>query len=198
MKCVGFSQRTSYIDSISELRDCIDQRIVDFLLFCGFLPVPIPNNLGPFLNVWLEHLHIDAILLSGGNDIGSSPSRDLTEYNLIQLSLSSNIPLLGICRGMQMVAHFNAVGLHTVQNHVRTRHRLTGVLSHEVNSYHSFSIDSCPVEFNVIARSEDSEIEAISHKFKPLEGWMWHPEREESFSIIDVERIQYLFSLSSR
>jgi putative glutamine amidotransferase len=62
-----------------------------------------------------------------------------------------------------------------------------------VNSYHGFSLATGPLDFEVLARSEDGEIEAIRHKSLPWEGWMWHPEREENFAARDVQRIKALF-----
>jgi putative glutamine amidotransferase len=76
---------------------------------------------------------------------------------------------------------------------VRTRHRLSGEITGEANSYHGFSLASCPEGFEVLAQSEDGEIEAIRHQSLPWEGWMWHPEREALFSARDVQRIKALF-----
>jgi GMP synthase-like glutamine amidotransferase len=55
------------------------------------------------------------------------------------------------------------------------------------------SVDSCPAGYQVLARSEDGEIEAIRHDEFPWEGWMWHPEREERFDARDVNRLKKLF-----
>jgi putative glutamine amidotransferase len=94
---------------------------------------------------------------------------------------------------MQMMAHWAGVDLCSVQGHVKTRHRLTGEIAGKVNSYHHLALTTCPLEFDVLARSEDGEIEAIRHQSLPWEGWMWHPEREENFAIRDVQRIKALF-----
>ena len=59
---------------------------------CGFIPVPIPNNLvdltlpsdnQPILDEWLTELNISAILLSGGNDLSEIALRDLTENSVL-------------------------------------------------------------------------------------------------------------------
>ena len=39
----------------------------------------------------------------------------------------------------------------------------------------------------------DGEIEAIKHKKYALEGWMWHPEREEEYKIQDIKNIKRIF-----
>lgn len=92
-----------------------------------------------------------------------------------------------------MMADWAGVDLHPVERHVRTRHRLSGEVSGEVNSYHNFSLANCPSEFKVLARSEDGEIEAIRHQSLAWEGWMWHPEREENFATRDLQRVKDLF-----
>jgi putative glutamine amidotransferase len=39
---------------------------------------------------------------------------------------------------------------------------------------------------------KDGVIEAIRHEQFPWEGWMWHPEREEVFNMIDTLRMKRL------
>lgn len=199
MKVVAVSQRVDYHTERNETRDALDQRLITFLAVAGFIPVPVPNGLyeafseDEALGSWLTAVKPQAFVISGGNDVGQCRERDLTEGWLLEYASQYQMPLLGICRGMQMMAHWAGVGLCSVQGHVKTRHRLTGEIAGEVNSYHAFSLAKCPVSFDVIARSEDGEIEAIRHQSLPWEGWMWHPEREENFAVIDVQRIKALF-----
>jgi putative glutamine amidotransferase len=94
---------------------------------------------------------------------------------------------------MQMLAHWSGVSLKPVTGHVRTRHQLSGQIAAEVNSYHSLALADCPPGFEVLARSEDGEIEAIRHLQRPWQGWMWHPERENDFASHDLQRLQQLF-----
>ena len=67
------------------------------------------------------------------------------------------------------------------------------IIKKEVNSYHAYSITECPKGFEILALSEDGEIEAIRHSSLPFEGWMWHPEREIKFSNNDIYRLKKLF-----
>ena len=69
----------------------------------------------------------------------------------------------------------------------RSRHRLEGEVSWEVNSFHEFAIESCPTDFKVFATcSTDGSVEGIKHDTLPWEGWMWHPERDGYFLRIAV------------
>jgi gamma-glutamyl-gamma-aminobutyrate hydrolase PuuD len=194
MKVVAISQRIDQFIKRNEARDSLDQRLITFISFCGYMPVPLPNVLGSSINKWIKTINPAAIVLSGGNDIGLSADRDNTEYALLKNAYELQLPVLGICRGMQMMAHWAGTSLCPLKGHVRTRHRLLGEITGEVNSYHDFGLATCPKNFEVIARSEDGEIEAIRHQILPWEGWMWHPEREPNFPERDIQRLRSLFA----
>jgi putative glutamine amidotransferase len=205
VKLVAVSQRVDILADRPERRDALDQRLIQWLALAGYVPVPVPNQIvgthqiesphfSEALIGWLECVGPSAILLSGGNDIGDCPERDQTECVLLEWAEDHRRPVLGICRGMQMLGTRAGVGLSSVVGHVRARHTLVSdVLHGEVNSYHNLSLSSCPPNWNVIARSEDGEIEAIRHVDLPWEGWMWHPEREMDFDERDIDRARSLF-----
>lgn len=193
MKLVAISQRVDQIADRDERRDALDQRLVEFLVAADYLPVPLPNVLGDGVSEWLTVIQPRAIVLSGGNDIRLCLTRDATERAMLVYAKNHRLPVLGICRGMQMMAYWLGVELKYVTGHIKSRHRLHGVITGEVNSYHAFSLASCPEGFEVSARSEDGEIEAIRHRSLPWEGWMWHPEREEDFAAHDLQRIRVVF-----
>jgi len=176
----------------------LDQRLIEFLLCAGYLPIPVPNSLfaespeGDTFAQWVAAIAPGAVVLSGGNDIGSCRSRDLTENSLLDYAEHNRLPVLGICRGMQTIAVRAGVEQRAMSGHLRTRHTVSGEIVRDANSYHNYVLAACPAGFDVLACSEDGEIEAIRHEALPWEGWMWHPERELVFANDDIERLRRL------
>jgi gamma-glutamyl-gamma-aminobutyrate hydrolase PuuD len=204
MRKVLVSQRVDIYPDRNERRDALDQQLIRFLITCDLLPVPVPNGFfnnetsidsdTALFHKWIYQISAYGIILSGGNDIGSCNERDMTEWSLMDFAISQNMPVLGICRGMQMMGHYSGTNLKTVENHVRIRHQLTGEIAHEVNSFHNLALEDCPPDYKVSAISEDGIIEAIRHRSRKWEGWMWHPERELEFNQHDIKRIKELFN----
>ncbi|WP_084386815.1 gamma-glutamyl-gamma-aminobutyrate hydrolase family protein [Castellaniella caeni] len=197
MKLTAVSQRVDVYPGRQETRDALDRLLTEFLLQASLLSVPVPSSLGERLGEWLDRIRPEMIVLSGGNDLGEDPQRDAVEWVLLEHAYMHAVPVLGICRGMQMMAHFAGVALRPVVGHIRTRHLVHGKICAEVNSYHAYSLQACPNGYEVLARSIDGEIEAIRHRVLPWEGWMWHPEREQPFVARDVERLIALTGLQS-
>ena len=195
---VAVSQRIDRIASRAESRDALDQRITGWVTSLGCLPLPVPNTLGSYLEQWLSVMRPTAVLLSGGNDIGDSPDRDRTETLLLQHAELVGLPVLGICRGMQMLAHYAGAPPVPVEGHAGTRHPLRGdtvecgALPAEVNSFHNLGLVRCPSDYIELAFAPDGSIEAMCHPELRWEGWMWHPEREERFGEIELARARQL------
>lgn len=197
MKKIVISQRVNYIEKIDETRDCLDTRWAELLYWIGFLTIPLCSSLSNKKD-YIENLKPDGIILSGGNDIESNFQRDELEAMLLNYSIKYNIPVLGICRGMQMINHFLCGDLKKIENHVATKHYIKSIWAEknnikEVNSYHNFAINNLGKDLEVLALSKDENIEAIKHKKYPWIGIMWHPEREEEFTISDKNIITKLF-----
>ena len=204
MKLIAVSQRVDPYPDRSECRDALDQKLVRLLVVAGYLAVPVPNafmlqcaeynQYRFFLAKWLDAIKPHGFMLTGGNDLGACPERDMTEYRLLDYAEQHRLPVLGICRGMQIMGVKSGVSLQQVSGHAGTRHMLTGHFAGEFNSYHSYALAECPEGFEVLARAEDGNIEAMRHCDFPWQGWMWHPEREEPFLSCDIERFKDLFS----
>lgn len=206
---VAISQRVDVWADRGERRDALDQRLCKWVMAVGCVPLPVPNILSTLskaecnetwmgLQSWLLAVKPDAVLLSGGNDIGEALERDNVEHQLLAYAKDRALPALGICRGMQMMVVWANGSLVQLRGHVRTRHRLQvaaspGEWPDEVNSFHNIGLTDCPPGFVVTARAEDGTIEAMRHEILPWEGWMWHPERETNFQSLDMNRLQALF-----
>jgi len=202
---VAVSMRVDVIELYGETRDALDENLYRWLTKAGCLPVPVPNTLieDDKLEAWLEKISPEAIVFSGGNNIGDFKNRDETERYLLEKAKEQHIPLLGICRGMQMIAVWAGEELQPVDGHVRTRHKLTSItggfsMPDSVNSYHDYGVMMVPRDFELIARKEDGVIEAMRHKELPMEGWMWHPEREKEFNTADFENLKRLIEAKNK
>ncbi len=159
--------------------------------------------------------HIDALLLSGGGDFNplwadEQPSprlhsinaeRDLAELLTTRLAYNRQMPILGICRGIQTIAM--ALEGHVQQDitdnpqhikhsqdadrseptHTVTVTRDTILASiydaeeFAVNSFHHQAVDDPGCRLVATAYAEDGTIEAVeSSEHKPIMGVQWHPE----------------------
>lgn len=210
---VGLSQRVEHISSYGERRDCLDQQWYVLLEAMDMDGIAIPNGLREPLD-WLARQKLDALILTGGNDLATlpdakqpAPERDATETALLEWAQRCGIPVLGVCRGLQMMNHFCGGSLSAVGGHVATRHALQcadgdALFSHyhEVNSYHNMGIlaDDLARDMKVRAQAlSDDSIEAVSHATLPWIGIMWHPERELPFHNTDMTLIDTLFRTRS-
>ena len=163
---------------------------------------------------------IDALILSGGGDYnplwaGEEPSpllhsinreRDLPELLITRLAYNRQIPMLGICRGIQTLAM--ALGGKVAQDISEVRgeklevsvkhsqdadrsepthsitiepnsvlHCLYGSEVLNVNSFHHQAVRETGEKFRVVAKSPDGIVEAMeSTEYKSILGVQWHPE----------------------
>lgn len=179
MKRIYLTQRVEWIEDIRERRDALSQEWAALAEACGFLPLAVPNHL-PAAGRLLEQLPPEGVILTGGNDLaaygGDAPERDETERLLVDWALEHRVPLLGICRGCQLLLDRFGTPLQRVEGHVRTEHTLGG--GDTVNSFHSWGALSCRPPLEALARSEDGVVEAVRHRDCPwIRGVMYHPER---------------------
>ncbi|MCX9156176.1 gamma-glutamyl-gamma-aminobutyrate hydrolase family protein [Niveibacterium sp. 24ML] len=189
------TQRVDAVAGRDELREALDLNLNHWLQALGALPFAVSCSLTPSaLANWLAQVDGDGLLLSGGNDIGSCPARDQLELALLDWAQERGKPVLGICRGMQLLAHHAGGTLQPCQGHVACHHQLEGELTGRVNSYHQQALAACPPGYRLLATSVDGEIEAIRHRQRQWEGWMWHPERDQPFDPLWLARAHQLFS----
>lgn len=198
--------RVDYQSGSSELRSAISQ---DWLRFARFFPemtfVPAPN-MGGATAGWLKNLRVSAMILTGGEDIGLFPERDKTECAMLGYALVRKLPVLGVCRGAQLLnRHFGGADA-AVSGHAAVRHNVqltAGVLPEvneniqEVNSYHNLGILSLGENLRLLAAAEDGAPEAFFHVSLPVIGVMWHPEREAVLTGLDAAIMDKFFKYAA-
>ena len=62
---------------------------------------------------------------------------------------------------------------------------------HDVNSFHRYGAYNTNGNLNITAKSSDGVIMALEHNKLNIYGIMWHPERENPFSINDINMIRF-------
>ena len=169
----------------------------------GGLPVNLPLDVDPEL--FADRL--DGILLSGGADIDAAHygasngddddpaehERDAFELALFLAASKQELPILGICRGLQLV---NIASGGTLHQHVPVHAGFSqppstllhdvdfapdSVLAsiyesgHQVNSLHHQTVDKLGSGLRMTA-SHDGSVEGIEHETLPIVAVQWHPE----------------------
>lgn len=195
----------------------VPQRYLDKVLASGGVPVILPA--APGISGALPRL--DGLLLVGGGDLDPRrygavphprtdrvfPARDDAELTLLHEALRLGLPILGICRGLQLlnvalggtlhqhvpdlVGHEgHAVGEgefahHEIRLHPEARlARATGRQSLTVASLHHQAIDRLGTGLTASAWSDDGLIEAAELDAHPfVVGVQWHPEADEDLSL---------------
>lgn len=187
-----------------ELRNALAQDWITF--FQQAIPeaclIPILNQ-GESVCSHVTQLGLDGLILSGGDDWGTFLIRDKTEKTLCNWAVQNNIPLIGVCRGMQVI-NFCLGGKHpsiTDRSHIAVHHIINFCdgqsLPAKVNSYHGnllYPEDISPLMY-IVATAEDGSIEAISNDQKNICGIMWHPEREAMPQENDIKLFHEIFRM---
>lgn len=153
----------------------VNENVVKKIIKCGGIPILIlPTNFNDLLNV----LNIcDGIVMPGGSDI--------YEYDrfICKYATDNNVPILGICLGMQIMEEEYLNKTKTL--HQGVSHKIItkkesiinkAVGDTIVNSRHNECITDTN-NYDITARSTDGCIEAIEHKTNRFNvGVQWHPE----------------------
>lgn len=207
---IGISCNHNHVDE-----NMLTHTYVDSVRLSGGIPllIPVTTDLTSIRQMLLQ---CHALILTGGGDahpmwcgdpdLGKLGKVDLQkdyfDYALLQTAIELNIPVLGICRGMQLLA--NAFGGKLFQdlpsertggighNQTSTRYevshsvdiltegRLYDILGEDrvmVNSFHHQAVKTVPDCATICAVSEDGVIEGLDFypEYNAL-GVQWHPE----------------------
>lgn len=199
MKKVAITQRVSIVPQYHERRDCLDQAWPRFLAACGLMPLALPNVIEVATTLCTDE-DVSGFVLTGGNDLaalgGDAPERDAVENALLDLAESRELPVLGVCRGMQLIQQRHAIPLRRVEGHV-VQQQVISVDGEpkEVNSYHCFGAYESRPPLDVWAVAPDGVVKAIRHSGRAITGIMWHPERCAPFSLADVALFRQVFAV---
>lgn len=178
--------RVTQAADYDEPRDSLSRDWIERLREWGMIPLLIPNGLDdPAAYCASFGPHI--LVLTGGGDPGGPPERDATERHLLDGAARSKLPVLGVCRGMQVINLYFGGTLETVEGHVACQHPVSicgGWQDYfsptaDVNSFHNLAITKGGLgrELQATAFDPDGRIEGFRHQTLPLAGVMWHPER---------------------
>lgn len=196
-KIIAISQRVDIIKSYGETRDALDQNWAAFLAEINCIPLILPNH-PESAEELLNRVKPHGCFITGGSGPvtygGNSVKRDETDRILLEYAIQNKIPLVGVCRGLQFIAHFFGYHLEEIKGHVATKHQIFGEDNRQVNSYHNWGIPQVDeTAFSVFARSEEELngfVEGMIHVSEKIMGIMWHPERCEPFEPMDIQLIQ--------
>lgn len=209
----------------NEPADLLPATYADAVHRAGGMPLllpPITGTLGSmaaFVESALDA--VDGLLLAGGADVdparygalrhpstgGARPDRDDWEIALARAAMQRNMPVLGVCRGMQVLAvalggtllqhlpdttgteeHCAVVGVHG-RHVVRVSpdSRLGEVVGPqvEVASYHHQAVDRMPAPLIATAWADDGTIEACeANDGSWIVGVQWHPEVYDEAGVV--------------
>jgi len=182
---------STYIDFLDHYwLNFFDKKKYEFLL--------VPNSTKLATKLIKNNKNIDLIIIPGGNDLFEkskiSTSRLKVESLLINFSIVKQIPLLGVCRGMQHINHYFGGSLSKIKGHMRKSHNIylkDNLFLKDrmiVNSYHNFGVKKINVakKFKILAVDSNNNIEMFEHEQKKIIGVMWHPEREKNYKKLEL------------
>jgi gamma-glutamyl-gamma-aminobutyrate hydrolase PuuD len=184
----------------------------DCIVTAGGVPLLLPARPGLPIDEILSHF--DGLVFTGGGDVdperygavpapesgGIDADRDEAEIVLLERAVAIGMPILAVCRGIQvlnvarggsLVQHLPNVTsephlvidrrseeVHTVRIDPRSElSRIVGVDELGVNTLHHQAVDRVGAGLKAVAWAEDGTIEALEDDTHQLIAVQWHPEQ---------------------
>lgn len=194
------SQR-EVVNQYGGLSDSLEKEYVDYFSGLGITVFPV-SNFGSIDEVL--SMHWDLIILTGGGILpqqyynyertgARQEHRDAVEEKLITTGIKKSIPLLGICRGMQMINSYfggktSSFKNCVIERKIKVSHPVAiGGQEYLVNNYHNdgVMIEDTGDGLEVLAIDpENKTVEALDDGKTKILGIQWHPERDGNCSEI--------------
>ncbi len=194
-------------------RQYVSDAYIQAVLCAGGIPILLPV-IADQEAIAEQAAMIDGLLLSGGGDVQPQlfaeepvaqlgtvfPERDAQELELVKLAMTSAKPILGICRGCQLlnIALGGNIYQHLSPDEAYVQHdqrspghyaghtvllangsKLAGLWGDTImtNSFHHQAVKAPAPECRISARTKDGVVEAIEHETATfVVGVQWHPE----------------------
>ena len=187
----------------------LEDAYVDYLQRFGIILYPVPNTIQD-VDLYLKEAGIEGVILSGGNDVDPHSyggkrkeglslalKRDEVEKAMIDYALKLEIPLLGICRGMQFLnVYYGGKIIDFKENNIahpvgKEHHHSVEIQNEQgffgkktiikttINSYHNQGLTEKELSSALLSFAVSTEgiIEGFYHPALPIVGIQWHPER---------------------
>ena len=206
---IALTMRERENNKYKEKYNAVSYQMIDFLNTLNFNVFLIPIN--NFKINFLDSFNCSGVILGPGEDTKfnlkkkKGTKRDLIEYQIFRYALKNNIPLLGICRGMQILNLFYGGKINIVRNHVTRSHKISIVdnkfrskyLKKNIykNSYHDYGICDYNLSKHLTPWAYvDDVVEGFYDKKKKVYAIGWHPERYKIFKEDDLKFIKHIFN----
>ena len=200
---------------VNPKRTAVNTAYVQSVILSGGIPymIPVTDNVEVLRQIVSQ---LDGIVLTGGEDIQPdyygdtpdekleevSPARDTFDLMVLKMATDRNIPILGICRGLQLMnvafggtlyqdlptQHPSAINHRQKESGTIPTHpvsiikgsklaEITGQEMLQVNTFHHQAIRKLAPGFKVTAWAPDSVVEAIeAYPVRQMLGVQFHPE----------------------
>ncbi len=190
---IGITMRIVPENNCVEERDALAEDwsifMARFFPGIGWLPIP---NLSEAVVDFIDHWGVNGLIFSGGDDLGKTPRRDLTETSLISMAANRGYPVFGVCWGLQFIQNYfgGECALCPSEEISKVSHAVEFVTSPDlielsgqmvlVNSFYNYGIpcDALASQLEPLAVMQGKWVEAAKHRQLPITGVMWHPERK--------------------